>query len=263
VNARLPGVAKNVRDSVSPEEWEARVNLAACYRLMDLFEMTDLVSNHISVRVPAAHGEFLINPYGLLYSQITASCLIRLDLEGNELFNPTQGYRHNESGYVIHSAIHAARPEVDCVIHAHTLSGMAVASMECGLLPIAQMSMRWAKGVSYHDYESIVDVNERELLVQRLGDNDVMILRNHGLLTCGRTIPECFNNMFWLKRSCDLQVMVLSCNVRLIRPSAAVVEKTWRAYAPGGRRRQQQQRGLLEWPALLHELDRIDPSYRS
>jgi len=252
----------SVRAQVSAVEWEARVNLAAAYRLMDLYEMTDHISNHISVRVPAAHNEFLINPYGLLYKQMTASCMIRIDLDGNELFNPNDGYEHNQSGYVIHSAIHAARPDVDCVIHAHTLSGMAVSAMQCGLLPQVQMSMRWAHGVSYHDYESIVDVDERAQLVRELGNNDVMILRNHGLLTCGRTIAECFYNMFWLKRSCDLQVMLMSCNTALIKPSEAVIEKTWKAYEPGGRRHAQQKRGLLEWPSLLAELDRIDPSFR-
>jgi len=251
----------SVRAQVSAVEWEARVNLAAAYRLMDLYEMTDHISNHISVRVPAAHNEFLINPYGLLYKQMTASCMIRIDLDGNELFNPNDGYEHNQSGYVIHSAIHAARPDVDCVIHAHTLSGMAVSAMQCGLLPQVQMSMRWAHGVSYHDYESIVDVDERAQLVRELGNNDVMILRNHGLLTCGRTIAECFYNMFWLKRSCDLQVMLMSCNTALIKPSEAVIEKTWKAYEPGGRRHAQQKRGLLEWPSLLAELDRIDPSF--
>jgi ribulose-5-phosphate 4-epimerase/fuculose-1-phosphate aldolase len=256
-------IKANVRDMVSPEEWDARVNLAACYRLMDHYEMTDHISNHISVRVPGAHGEFLINPYGLLYNQMTASCLMKLDFDGNVLFNPTEGYAHNESGYIIHSAIHAARPEVDCVIHAHTLSGMAVSAMECGLIPIAQLSMRYAKGVSYHDYESIVHPDEKAVLVGELGDNDVMVLRNHGLLTCGKTIPEAFHNMFWLKRACDLQVMALSCNTKLIRPSDAVIEKTWQAYQPGGRRHNQQRRGLLEWPSLLHELDRIDPSFRT
>ena len=253
---------KSVRSQVSAQEWEARVNLAAAYRLMDLYEMTDHISNHISVRVPGAHNEFLINPYGLLYKQMTASCMIKLDLEGNELFNPNAGYEHNQSGYVIHSAIHAARPDVDCVIHAHTLSGMAVSAMQCGLLPQVQMSMRWAHGVSYHDYESIVHVDERAQLVRELGNNDIMILRNHGLLTCGRTIAECFYNMFWLKRSCDLQVLLMSCNTALIQPSDAVVEKTWKAYEPGGRRHAQQKRGLLEWPSLLKELDRIDPSFR-
>ena len=252
---------KAVRSQVSPQEWEARVNLAAAYRLMDLYAMTDHISNHISVRVPGAHNEFLINPYGLLYKQMTASCMIKLDLDGNELFNPNAGYAHNQSGYVIHSAIHAARPDVDCVIHAHTLSGMAVSAMQCGLLPQVQMSMRWAHGVSYHDYESIVHVDERAQLVQELGA-DVPVVMVTGLLTCGRTIAECFYNMFWLKRSCDLQVMLMACNTPLIKPSDAVIEKTWKAYEPGGRRHAQQKRGLLEWPSLLAELDRIDPSFR-
>ena len=253
-------VEKHVRDRVSPEEWEARVNLAACYRLMDMFDMTDLISNHISLRVPGAENEFLINPYGPLYRQMTASCMIRIDHDGNELYNPNSVYKPNRSGFVIHSAIHGARKEVDCVIHTHTLSGMAVSAMQCGLLPIAQISMRWSKAVSYHDYESIAhDLDERARLVKDLGDNDAMILRNHGLLTCGNTIQEAFNSMYWLKRACDLQVTFMSCNAQLVKVSDEVIEKTWRSYQPGVRRRF----GLLEWPALLQELDRTDPSYAS
>ena len=156
---------KSVRSQVSAAEWEARVNLAAAYRLMDLYGMTDHISNHISVRVPGAHNEFLINPYGLLYKQMTASCMIRIDLDGNELFNPNEGYEHNQSGYVIHSAIHAARPDVDCVIHAHTLSGMAVSAMDKGVMPIAQSSMRFAE-IAYHDYEGpALNLEERARLV--------------------------------------------------------------------------------------------------
>jgi ribulose-5-phosphate 4-epimerase/fuculose-1-phosphate aldolase len=145
------------------------------------------------------------------------------------------------------------------VIHAHTLAGMAVSAMKCGLLPIAQISMRWTRGVSYHDYESIaLNLEERERLVKDLGENDAMILRNHGLLTCGASIAECFNSMYWLKRACDLQVMMMSCNTEMVTPPDEVIEQTWRSYQPGVRRRF----GLLEWPALLRELDRIDPSYR-
>ena len=251
-----------VRDHVSPQEWETRVNLAACYRLIDYYGMSDHISNHVTVRVPGTQNEFLINPYGVLYDQMTASCMIRIDLEGNILFNPSEGYEVNRSGYIIHGAIHAARHDVDCIIHTHTLTGTAVASMQCGLLPIAQMSMRWVKGVSYHDYESIVNIDERARMVRDLGDNKVMILRNHGLLTCGASIPECFNRMFWLKRACDLQVMFLSCNQQMTRLSDTVIEKTWAAYQPGGSRHQQQKQGLVEWPSLLHKLDSIDPSYR-
>lgn len=259
MNAPLLKITTPVREVVSPPEWETRVNLAACYRLMHEFGMTELISNHITARVPGAANEFLVNPYGPLYSQMTASCMIKLDLEGKVLLNPNTDYSHSPSGFVIHGAIHGARHDVDCVIHAHTLSGMAVSAMKCGLLPIAQISMRWAKGVSYHDYESIANnPDEQQRLVRDLGKNNVMILRNHGLLTCGATIPECFNSMFWLKRACDLQVMMMSCNTEMVVPSQAVIEKTWLSYQPGVRRRF----GVLEWPALLKELDRIDPSYR-
>lgn len=254
-------IASHVKDRVSPEEWATRVELAACYRLIDLYDMTDHISNHVSVRVPGTENEFLINPYGMLYRQMTASCMIKLDLAGNVLYNPNSELEPNQSGYIIHSAVHEARPDVACVIHTHTLSGMAVSAMQCGLLPIAQMSLRWVKGVGYHDYESIVAMDERERLVRDLGDNDALILRNHGLLTCGRSIAEAFHNMFWLKRACDLQVMTMACNTPLVQLSQEVQEKTWAAYQPGGRRHQQQRRGLLEWPFLLQELDSIDPSY--
>jgi ribulose-5-phosphate 4-epimerase/fuculose-1-phosphate aldolase len=258
MNAPMIKITKPVREQVSPQEWEARVDLAACYRLMAWSGMSEMISNHVTARVPGAAGEFLINPYGLLYNEMTASCMIKLDLDGNVLFNATE-YSHSPAGYVIHSAVHGARHDVDCVIHAHTLAGMAVSAMKCGLLPIAQISMRWTRGVSYHDYESIaLNLEERARLVKDLGENNAMSLRNHGLLTCGASIAECFNSMYWLKRACDLQVMMMSCNTEMVTPPAEVIEQTWRSYQPGVRRRF----GLLEWPALLRELDRIDPSYR-
>lgn len=258
MNAPAVQIRKPVREQVSAEEWETRVNLAACYRLMHEFGMVEMIANHISARVPGTTDEFLINPYGVLYEEMTASSLIKIDLDGNILFNATD-YGINRAGYVIHSAIHAARHDVACVIHTHTLAGMAVSAMKTGLLPIAQTSMRWAQGVSYHDYEGIaIDLEERERLVRDLGTNDAMILRNHGLLTCGPSIPECFNNMYRLERACQLQVMALSCRTELSLPPREVVEETWRLFQPGVRRRF----GLLEWPALLRKLDRIDPSYR-
>ena len=259
MNAQLKNAIQSVRGTVSEEEWETRVNLAACYRLMHEFGMTELISNHITARLPDNPGHFLVNPYGPLYNQMTASCMIKLDVKGNVLLNPNSALAHSPSGYVIHGAIHAARHEIDCVIHAHTLSGMAVSAMKCGLLPIAQISMRWAKGVSYHDYESIAnDVSEQKRLVNDLGANNAMILRNHGLLTCGTSIAECFNSMYWLKRACDLQVMMMSCQTEMLVPAQAIIDKTWNSYQPGVRRRW----GELEWPALIQELDRVDPSYR-
>jgi ribulose-5-phosphate 4-epimerase/fuculose-1-phosphate aldolase len=257
MNAPAVKLDRNVRDLVSPEEWETRVNLAACYRLMAVYDMTEMIANHISARLPGSHGEFLINPYGMLYEEVTASSLIRIDLDGNVLFNAT-GYGVNRAGYVIHSAVHAARPDVECVIHTHTIAGMAVSAMKCGLLPVAQTSMRFAE-IAYHAYEGIaINLDERERLVQDLGDHEGMILRNHGLLTTGASIPEAFNNMFRLERACQVQVSALSCNTEISLPPREIVDRAAHLYKPGVRRRF----GLLEWPALLRKLDRIDPSYR-
>jgi ribulose-5-phosphate 4-epimerase/fuculose-1-phosphate aldolase len=259
MNAPAIRVHKPVREQVSQEEWQTRVDLAACYRLMAEFGMVEMIANHISARVPGMRNEFLINPYGMLYEELTASSLIKIDLDGNILFNATD-YGINQAGYVIHSAIHGARHDVDCIIHTHTLPGMAVSAMKCGLMPIAQTSLRWAKGVSYHAYEGIaLNLDERERLVKDLGDTDAMILKNHGLLTCAASIPECFNNMYRLERACQLQVMTLSCNTEIELPPQEVVNEAWRLFQPGVRRRF----GLLEWPALLRKLDKIDTSYRN
>lgn len=248
---------KPVRELVGPEEWETRVNLAACYRLVELYGMTEMVANHISARVPGREDQFLINPYGMFYEEITASSLVRIDLEGNVLFNAS-GHDVNRAGFVIHSAVHAGRPDVDCVIHTHTIAGMAVSAMKCGLLPLVQTSMRFAK-IGYHDYEGVaIDTAERERLVRDLGEHDGMILRNHGLLVVGPSIPEAFNNIYRLERACQVQVAAMACNTELELPPEGVVEHTWRLYQPGVRRRF----GLLEWPGLLRRLDRIDPSYR-
>jgi ribulose-5-phosphate 4-epimerase/fuculose-1-phosphate aldolase len=248
---------KSVREQVSRAEWEKRVDLAACYRLVDLYGMSEMSANHISTRVPGEDNAFLINPHGLLYDQMHASCFVKLDLAGNVLFNPTD-YDINKAGYVVHSCIHAARHEVDCVIHTHTIAGMAVSAMECGLLPIAQTSMRFAK-IAYHDYEGVaLNLGEQERLVRDLGGHEGMILRNHGLLTVGASIAEAFNSMFRLERACQVQVAALSSGVKLKLPSDDIVNESWRLYQPGVRRRF----GVLEWPALLAKLDKIDPSYR-
>jgi ribulose-5-phosphate 4-epimerase/fuculose-1-phosphate aldolase len=259
MNAPAVRIHKPVREQVSKEEWQTRVDLAACYRLMHEYGMVEMIANHISARVPGTRNEFLINPYGMLYEELTASSLIKIDLDGNILFNATD-YGINQAGYVIHSAIHGARHDVDCIIHTHTLPGMAVSAMKRGLMPIAQTSLRWAKGVSYHAYEGIaLNLDERERLVKDLGDTDAMILKNHGLLTCAASIPECFNNMYRLERACQLQVMTLSCNTEIELPPQEVVNEAWRLFQPGVRRRF----GLLEWPALLRKLDKVDTSYRN
>ena len=171
VNSPAIKVVKSVREQVSPEEWQTRVDLAACYRLTAMYGMTEMIANHISCRVPGSHDHFLINPYGMLYEEIDASCLIKIDVDGNVLFNASD-YGVNAAGFVIHSAIHMARHDVDCVAHTHTPAGMAVSAMECGLLPLAQTSMRFLH-IAYHDFEGIADdIGERERLVADLGDHE-------------------------------------------------------------------------------------------
>jgi ribulose-5-phosphate 4-epimerase/fuculose-1-phosphate aldolase len=251
-------VIPSVKDQVPPAEWEARVNLAACYRLVALYGMTDMIANHISVRVPGHPDQFLINAYGLMYEEITASSLIKIDLDGNVLWKPDLDYGFNRAGFVVHSAIHAARHEVDCVIHTHTPMGMAVAAMKCGLLPLTQTAMRFSK-VAYHDYEGVaVELDERERLVRDLGDADVMVLRNHGLLAVGPSIPEAFSNIYRIELACKAQVAAMSCNTELIIPPPEVIALTNHLYKPTTRRPW----GILEWPALLRMLDRRDGSYR-
>ena len=247
-----------VRAQVSAEEWEARVDLAACYRLIALFGMSDLIYNHATVRVPGTEDELLINPYGYMYEEITASSLVRINLAGEETFNPHANYGINHAGYVIHSAVHAVRHDAKCVIHTHSRAGMAVAALKCGLLPLTQTAMRFAN-VAYHDYESVaVDVDERARLARDLGDADVMILRNHGLLALGPSVAEAFNALYWLELACKVQVDAMACNGELNMPSVEVQQKTAHLYRPTTRR----PFGVLEWPAMLRHLDRRHPGYR-
>ena len=257
---KKPPVA-TLRSNVSPEEWQARVDLAAAYRLVDLYGMSDLIANHISMRVPGEPDHFLINAYGMLYEEITASSLLKIDHDGNIIAKPDFGdlnYGVNRAGFVIHSAIHMAKPEINCVLHTHTWAGMAVSTMECGLLPNTQTSMRFAK-ISYHDFEGVVlDTELRDALVRDLGDNKAVILRNHGLLTTGKTIPEAFNDMHRLELSCKTQIAAMSCNTKLIEVPSQVVEATYMNYQPQTRR----PFGVMDWPALLRKLDRIDPGFR-
>jgi len=248
---------KSVRDQVSPEEWAKRIDLAAAYRLVQLYGMAEMIANHISTRVPGEDNAFLINPYGMLYEQMHASCFIKVDIDGKVLFNPTE-YDVNRAGYVIHSAIHRARHEVDCVIHTHTIAGMAVSAMKCGLMPIAQTAMRFID-IGYHDYEGIaIELDEQARLVRDLGDREAMVLRNHGLLVVGGSIPQAWDNIFRLERACQLQVTALSCNTELALPPRKIVEEASHLYQPGVRRKF----GILEWPALIRKLDSIDPTYR-
>jgi ribulose-5-phosphate 4-epimerase/fuculose-1-phosphate aldolase len=253
---------KSLKGKVSAAEWEARVDCACAYRLVRHFGMDDLIYNHISARVPGTE-EFLLNPFGLLYEEICASSLIKVDLKGEVLWQPEwpKGleYTFNLAGFVIHGAIHEARPDVHCIIHTHSLAGMAVASLERGLLPMTQTAMRFSR-VAYHDYEGVVlEMDERKRLIANLGDADVMLLRNHGTLAVGKSVAEAFNNMYRLERACRTQLLAQAANDRMLLPPAAVIEKTNRLYRPEVRRPM----GLLEWPAMRRLADRLDPSYKT
>ena len=253
---------KSLKGKVSAAEWEARVDCACAYRLVRIFNMDDLVYNHISARIPGTE-HFLLNPMGLMYDEICASSLIKVDLAGNVLWEPEfpegLGYRFNPAGYVIHSAVHEAKPDIHCVIHTHSLAGMAVGALKQGLLPMTQTAMRFTK-VAYHDYEGVaIELGERERLVADLGDCDVMILRNHGVLAVGRTVGQAFNNTYRLERACRTQLMAMACNDQIVLPPQDVIDKTNHLYQPNVRRPY----GLLEWPAMRRLADRVDPSYRN
>jgi len=242
---------KSIREEVSPAEWQARLDLAACYRLVDRYDMTYLIYNHITARIPGTPDHLLLNLYGLLYKEITASSLVKIDLDGNILRKPDTDYGINKSGYVIHGAIHKARPDVACVLHTHTRAGMAVAAMTCGLLPLSQTAIRFVGHIGYHDYEGpAVDLDERDRLVRDLGPHDAMIMRNHGLLSCGATIQQAFNTMYQLELSCRSQVDAMAARTELVMPGQNVLAHTAHLYQPATRRPY----GVLEWPAMLRLL---------
>jgi ribulose-5-phosphate 4-epimerase/fuculose-1-phosphate aldolase len=253
---------QTIRRKVSAAEWQARVDCACAYRLVRHFGMDDLIYNHISARIPGTE-EFLLNPMGLMYDEICASALIKVDLRGKVLWAPEfpkgLGYRFNPAGFVIHGAIHEAKPELHCIIHTHSLAGMAVGSLKKGLLPMTQTAMRFDK-VGYHDYEGVVlGMDERKRLLKNLGDCDVMLLRNHGVLAVGRSVAQAFNNIYRIERACRAQLLAQAAGDEMILPSRGVLEKTHRLYRPGVRRPY----GILEWPAMRRLADRIDPSYKT
>ena len=242
--------------AMSAEERQMRIDLAACYRLIAHYDMDDLFATHISARVPGPEEHFLLNPYGLLYTQITASNLVKVDLNGN-IVQDTE-YSINPAGFVIHSAIHAARPDAKCVIHTHTVAGMAVSVMEEGLLPLTQKSMRFYNRIGYHDYEGVADdLDERSRLVASLGKHGALILRNHGLLTCGGTVARAFFLMRNLEKSCKAQIAAMSSGAKLIKLSPNLMEHAATQFEGGVDGR------ANGWPSLLKMLDGIDPSYRN
>jgi len=241
-----------------PDEWDLRVDLAACYRLVYAYGFSDLIYNHISARV--THEQFLINPYGLLYNEITASSLIKIDIEGNEITPSPTGYKVNPAGFIIHGAVHKARPDVGCVLHTHSMAGVAVSTLKEGLLPLTQFSMRFHDRIAYHEYEGpALDPDEQKRLVADLGDKNVMILKNHGLLVAYPTIAEAFNAIYWLEKACRVQLDAKASTSDLNMPDMAVAEKTARLYDRDARRPY----GVLEWPAMLRYLDSVDESYKT
>ena len=252
-----------VQGRVSAAEWQARVECAAVYRLLAHYGMSDLVYNHVTLRVAGEGERLLINPFGWLYEEITASSLITIDLDGAVLMNPHDDAPDkvgiNPAGYVIHSAVHAVRPDAACVIHTHSRAGMAVSAMACGLLPLSQTAMR-CMPVAYHDYEGpAVDLDERGRLQRDLGDARFMVLRNHGLLVTGPSAAEAFNGMYWMEMACRAQVDAMAARTELTMPDADTVAHAVHLYQPGTRR----PFGVLEWPAMLRLLDRWYAGWRA
>lgn len=237
------------RPAIGATEWSIRVELAGLYRALAKLGMTDLIYNHITHQVPGEPGCFLINSYGMLYSEVTASSLYKIDISGNVLSDPDNGFSFNPAGFVIHSAIHAARDDIRCVLHTHTRASIAVSAMKTGLLPISQQACKFDDAISYHDFNGpVLDLTERERLVRDLGDNKVMMLRNHGTLVCGTTIAETFLNAYFLEFACKIQVDAMSASAELQIPPPEVQENSRRLY------RRHDMDGKLEWQAMIRQL---------
>jgi ribulose-5-phosphate 4-epimerase/fuculose-1-phosphate aldolase len=247
---------KQLKHQVSPEEWQARVELAACYRLVAHFRMTDWIYNHISARMPGSHEHYLINPFGLLYEEVSASNLVKVDVTGRIAEDVALDV--NPAAFVIHGAIHEARPDVGCILHTHSAAGVGVAAQSHGLLPISQHAFKVYDRIAYHDFEGIaLDPDEQARLVADIGDKDVLILRNHGLLTMGKSVAQAFELMFFLERACQIQIAALAGGSAVIHPSVAVCARTCEQFAGDDSYVQGR-----DWQALLRLLDRIDPTYK-
>lgn len=244
------------RESCSPEEWALRVDLAAAYRLVALFGWDDLVFTHISARLPDRHDEFLINPYGLMFEEITASSLVKVDMNGNKLEDSP--FPVNPAGFTIHSAVHAARPDAQCVLHTHTLNGVAVSAQRGGVLPISQHSIFVLASLGYHDYEGVaLRDEEKPRLVNDLGANNYLMLRNHGLLTVGRSVAEAFQAMYFFEAVCNIQIRAQSGGGDLIPVDPAIISTALEQ----ARQVTKGQGSSLSWPGLLRRLDRRLPGY--
>jgi len=245
---------------VSAEEWKVRCDLAALYRLVAHHRMTDLIYTHISARLPGPENHFLINQYGVMFHEMRASDLVKIDYDGNVVGDDNQSRRVNAAGFCIHSAIHMARHDLACVVHTHTAAGMAVAAQKHGLLPLSQHALKFYGHLAYHGYEGIaLDLDEREWLVSDLGEHRAMILQNHGLLVAGRTIPEAFNNIYYLERACQAQVAALAGGTELVTPPEAVRLHTAEQFNREGSLEHYE----MMWESCLRLVEHDRPDYRS
>jgi len=247
----------NVRQLVSDEEWQLRVDLAACYRLVALYGWSDLVFTHISARIPGPDHHFLINPYGLMFDEITASSLVKVDMHCNKLIDSP--YPVNPAGFVIHSAIHEVREDVQCVLHTHTRAGIAVSAQKGGVLPISQQSTFVLASLAYHGYEGVaIRDDEKARLQADMGGATFMMLRNHGLLTVGKTIADAFLSMYVFESTCQIQISAQAGGSELLNVEPEIIEGVGHSMKvqTGG------MGGQFVWPSLLRKLDRLDPSFR-
>lgn len=248
----------SMKDQVSADEWQLRCDLAACYRLVALYGWTDLIFTHISARVPGPEHHFLINPYGMMFDEITASSLIKVDQDGNKLSESPLPV--NRAGFVIHSAIHAVRDNAQCVIHTHTRAGVGVSAQRNGVLPISQQSMFVLASLAYHDYEGVaLHDAEKPRLQDDLGTANFLMLRNHGLLTVGASIPDAFLSMYIFETACQIQLAAQAGGgeLRMIAPSIlGSTAESMKAQTSG-------MGGAFAWPALIRKLNRVDEGYLS
>ena len=248
-------------ETLTDSNHQARVDLAAAYRLIHRLGMDDSIYTHISVRLPGTHDRFLINPYGMRFDEVTASNLVTVDIDGKVIDDPL-GLGINPAGFTIHSAIHMARPDVVCVLHTHTVAGVAVSSLKSGLLPLSQWSLPFAHRVAYHDFEGIaLDLDERSRLVNDLGDKNVLVLRNHGLLTCGRSVAEAFKLMHNLERSCKAQLAIQASGAEINSVSDNIARHTAEQYAKAYEKMETEGRPDSEWAAFKRMLEKTDPDY--
>jgi ribulose-5-phosphate 4-epimerase/fuculose-1-phosphate aldolase len=254
----MTGTAQLYGDRAGDVEWRARVDCAALYRLIALYGWDDMIFTHISMRIPGPEHHFLINPYGFMFDEITASSLVKVDLDGN-VVSPTP-YFINPAGFTIHSAIHAARQDASCVIHCHTDAGVAVSAQKCGLLPISQTAMACTADLAYHDYEGVaLDLDERERLVADLGAHSFMLLRNHGTLTVGDSAAGAFMRMFYLERACKMQVLAQGGG-ELLQCDQAMEQRVGKQVSPAF---SQTFGGALAWPGLLRKVARQSPGFNT